>query len=123
MSDFASILADIRDRALERAATSPPTARVRARLGLTAQRAAPNAWEARRSYAAHAAREQSIDEAPDAAALHAAIRAAGGDALRLRALRRLAARALHPDRGGDGAALARCNAMIDAALRTSRRKT
>lgn len=83
------------------------------------------AREAFAAYAANGTGEEIVSSPRpvDAAALRLAILAAGGDARELRALRRLAARALHPDRGGDGAALADCNALIDAALRTSRNKT
>lgn len=85
---------------------------------------APDRHAARRAYAAQS-RSRSADDTPPPTvdALCRAILAAGRDAKRLRHLRRVAARTLHPDRGGDGAELAECNALIDAALRTSRRRT
>ena len=126
MPDFSSILETIeRDAAtrdaLRRIGPSPfPALPIEPISQL-----APDRHAARRAYAAQS-RSRSADDTPPPPTVDAlcrAILAAGRDAKRLRHLRRLAARALHPDRGGDGAELAECNALIDAALRTSRRRT
>lgn len=122
MSDFASILASIAHNDTVRA--RPATMRLGAHLGEALPDIVCGAREAARAYAAQIGRTPADSVAlPDIEAMRGAIAKAGSDARRLRALRRLAARALHPDRGGDGAALAECNALIDDALRTSRRRT
>ena len=122
MSDFASILASIAHNDTVRA--RPATMRLGAHLGEALPDIVCSAREAARAYAAQIGRTPADSAAlPDIDAMRGAIAKAGSDARRLRALRRLAARALHPDRGGDGAALAECNALIDDALRTSRRRT
>lgn len=122
MSSFRSIL-----QTIEKAARDNQTRSWRsAAMGIAAHvadrpaPAVPGGRDVRSAYAAHAAR--NIDRL-DIDALRRAITDAGRDAGRLHQLRRTAARALHPDHGGDGAQLAECNALIDAALRTSRRRT
>ena len=127
MPDFASILASVERDAASRNA--------RRRIGPSpfptlpiepVARPAPDRHAARLAYAAQS-RACGADDTPPPLAtvdvLRRAILAAGHDAKRLRHLRRRAAHALHPDRGGDGAELAECNALIDAALRTSRTRT
>ena len=122
MSDFAAILASITCSDAVRA--RPATIRPGAHLGEAVPDIVCGAREAARAYAAQIGRTPADSVAlPDIDAVRRAIAEAGNDARRLRALRRLAARALHPDRGGDGAVLAECNALIDDALRTSRRRT
>ncbi len=118
MSDFASILAAVESRAAAHSDGRPAWRRSRLSFPAPLGHAAQSPRLAIDAYASQAIRNPS--HAPERAALRDAI-AAARDADSLRALRRLAARALHPDRGGDGAALAECNALIDAALRTSRR--
>jgi len=122
MSSFTSILLTI-----EKAARDNETRGWRrAPMGIATHAAnrlaqpAPDDQNARSAYAAHAA---CSEDRLDIHALRRAITDAGRDARKLHQLRRTAARALHPDRGGDGAQLAECNALIDAALRTSRRRT
>jgi len=124
MLDFASILACVERAAAERAAWPPVAARFRARLGGTGAPVVQGVGDSFAAYAAHASHAAAeAAPLPGAEALRHAIAQAGRDPDSLRALRRLAARALHPDRGGDGRALAECNAAIDAALRISRRRT
>ena len=118
MSDFASVLESVERDALDR--------RARTLSGLPAWSGVPVDMRDRSSAGTHAAREAyaaqqttaptRLDTAAIVAGLHCAIVESRGNVARLRALRRGVARALHPDRGGDGAALAECNAMIDAAL-------
>ncbi|HMN72423.1 MAG TPA: hypothetical protein PKA55_11215 [Rhodoblastus sp.] len=117
MPDFTFILASVEREAAQRKARRPFTARFGAGLGATGVRATQGACEAFAAYAAAGALEKTVTvpPPPDAAALRRAI-AAARNADDLRALRRLAARALHPDHGGDGLALAECNALIDDAL-------
>ena len=117
MPDFASILESV-ERASAEAGASPlrkGPAWICARL-VDFGAATPDSATARAAYAAHTMRIDMTEKTVDAGTLRRAIIAAGGDAETLRALRRAAARALHPDRGGDGAQLAECNALIDAAL-------
>lgn len=118
MSDFASVLESVERDALDR--------RARTLSGFAAWSDAALAMSDRPSAGTHAAREayaaqqtiapSRLDTAAIVAGLQCAIVEARADLARLRALRRRAARQLHPDCGGDGAALAECNAMIDAAL-------
>lgn len=126
MPDFASILANVeRDAATRDARPLPASPRLRALAVETEARAAPDHHAARLAYASQAPLHRIPNDAPPlptVEALRAAI-AAARDVTQLRRLRRLAARALHPDRGGNHAGLADCNALIDAALRTSRRRT
>lgn len=124
MPDFASILASVeRDAAIHDATRQTGPTRPPAFSIDTATRPVTDREAARRAYAAQS-RSHGPDGAPPSVdTLRRAILAAGRDVRRLRHLRRLAARALHPDRGGDGAELAECNALIDAALRTFRRRT
>ena len=122
MSDFASILASIARSDSVRA--RPATMRPGAHPGEAVPDIVCGAREAARAYAARIGRTPATSAAlPDIDAVRRAIAEAGNDARRLRALRRLAARALHPDRGGDGASLAECNALIDAALSPSQKRT
>jgi len=124
MSDFASILERVQREAVERSTLRPIAPRWRASGFATDELRVQNARDAQCAYSAESARVQpETAPSPDARRLRRAIAAAGDDATKLRALRRHAARALHPDRGGDGALLAECNALIDAALRISRRRT
>ncbi|MFT4097618.1 MAG: hypothetical protein QM651_10880 [Rhodoblastus sp.] len=126
MSDFASVLECIERESAERSAFRPT---VFLHHAFCAERAPPRGTvrphEALAAYAESHARDETAPppNEPNDGALRRAIAAARGDARKLRALRRLAARKLHPDRGGDGAALAECNALIDAALTTSRKRT
>lgn len=124
--DFASILANVeRDATTRDPRPVPASPRLRALAVETEARAAPDRHAARLAYASQAALHRISNDAPPlptVGALRAAI-AAARDAAQLRRLRRLAARALHPDRGGDHAGLAECNALIDAALRISRKGT
>ena len=126
MPNFASILEDVERDAATRDAWRQTA---RPRLGgcavETEARPAPDLGAARAAYAAQTRVWRVADEAQALPTLEALRRdiAAARDAAQLRRLRRLAARALHPDRGGDCASLADCNALIDAALRTSRRRT
>ena len=125
MPDFASILANVQRDAAERDARHLARAGLpfRARMSEAQTPIPPNHRVALDAYAAEcAAPDRQRARPPDMDALRRAIVAAGRDAKRLRALRRHAARALHPDRGGDGGALAECNALIDAALRICRRE-
>ncbi len=118
MSDFASVLESVERSALDR--------RARTLSGLPAWSGVAVDMRDRSSAGTHAAREayaaqqttapSRLDATAIVAGLQCAIVESCGDLARLRALRRDAARALHPDRGGDGAALAECNTMIDAAL-------
>lgn len=122
MNDFASLLASIaRNNAMH---ADPARTRLTARLGHSELEIMHGALEAARAYAEQNVRGPAPSvPLPDSAALRRAIAASTRDTTRLRALRRLAARALHPDHGGDGAQLAECNALIDDALRISRRRT
>ena len=124
MSDFASILESVERAAVETGAASSRNASwIGARLIDPGANATPDPASAHAAYAAHGPRNEATETKIDVRTLRRAIVAANGDAERLRELRRTAARALHPDRGGDGAQLAECNALIDAALRTSRKRT
>lgn len=131
MSEFAELLDSAGSR--ERQGDTLASARHRAadasfRARLAEEDARP--WEGgalvRQTYAANAF-EQTDDAAacePNRAdfsleTLYRAIKAAKGDRQKLRELRRCAARALHPDAGGNGLQLAECNALIDAALESS----
>ena len=118
MPDFASVLESVERAAAEADATPwrSATSRIGARLIDPAAAATPDRAAARAAYAAHTARSDVDAKTEVARALRRAIIGAGRDAKALRELRRRAARELHPDRGGDGALLAECNALIDAAL-------
>ena len=125
MPDFASVLANVERNAAGNyardfvRAASP----FRAHVSEAQTPIPPSHRVALDAYAAEcAAPDRQRARPPDMDALRRAIAAAGRDAKRLRALRRHAASALHPDRGGDGGALAECNALIDAALRICRRE-
>ncbi|MCB1542673.1 MAG: hypothetical protein KDJ25_18025 [Rhodoblastus sp.] len=125
MPDFASILANVERNAAEYDAPRAfsATSSLRARVSEAQVCIPPNRRAALDAYAAERAPQDLRNTpTPDLEALRHAIAAAGRDAKRLRALRRHAAHALHPDRGGDSDALAECNALIDAALRTASRK-
>ena len=118
MPDFVSVLESVERAAAEAEATPwrSATSRIGARLIDPAAPATPDRAAARAAYAAHATRSDVDAKSEVARALRRAIIRAGHDAKTLRELRRRAARELLPDRGGDGALLAECNALIDAAL-------
>lgn len=127
MLDFASVLASVERDAIDRRDDAPRASpALRARLASSAARATPSPFIARRAYAAHTTvrRPERPQSAPsfDIRAWRNAISACDDPAM-LHALRRRAAAAMHPDRGGDGAQLAECNALIDAALTISRSRT
>lgn len=125
MSNFASVLECIERESAERSASRPTVFLHHVFCAERAPRGTVRPHEALAAYAESHARDETAPppNEPNDGALRRAIAAAHGDAHKLRALRRLAARKLHPDHGGDGAALAECNAQIDAALTTSRKRT